>query len=146
MNIKIITVGKKTDINLADIIGDFEQRISRYIPIKWELIPLSDITKEGISILNKISDGDYVVALDNRGKEMSTEELADFTNIQMVSGNKNLVFIIGGSYGLDESVLKRADLVWSLSRLTFPHQIVRLILVESIYRAISVIKNEPYHH
>lgn len=96
--------------------------------------------------MNKISDGDYVVALDNRGKEMSTEELADFTNIQMVSGNKNLVFIIGGSYGLDESVLKRADLVWSLSRLTFPHQIVRLILVESIYRAISVIKNEPYHH
>jgi len=146
MTITIITVGKKTEQNLADIVGDYTDRISRYMEVYWQLIPSMDKIAEGVAILKKINKSDFVVALDGNSKEMTTPDLAIFLNKRMVSGDKNLTFIIGGSYGLDTPVIERADLVWSLSKLTFPHQLVRLILSETLYRAISVIKNEPYHH
>ena len=146
MNIVIITIGKKTESGLAGLIDDYCDRISRYTKVSWFPIPSEDKASEGVAILKKIDKSDFVVALDGGGKEMTTPELSVFINKRMVSGDKNLVFVIGGAYGLDVSVIERANFVWSLSRLTFPHQIVRLILSETIYRAISVIKNEPYHH
>ena len=146
MNIIFLTVGKKTDPSFSSAVEDYTTRISRHLPTSWTLIPSSDMVAEGVAILKKIGKGDFVVALDEKGKEMSTTKLADFVNTRMVSGIKNLIFVIGGAYGLDKAVLERADMTWSLSQLTFPHQLVRLVLAESIYRAISVIKNEPYHH
>jgi 23S rRNA (pseudouridine1915-N3)-methyltransferase len=89
---------------------------------------------------------DFLVALDEHGKQFSSVALADFIEKQTTASTKNLVFLIGGAFGLDEEVLKRANFKWSLSQLTFPHQLVRLILAEQIYRACSIIRNEKYHH
>ena len=102
--------------------------------------------KEAETVLEWLDDGDYLVALDERGKQLSSEGLADFLQSMTNGRTKQIVFLIGGAFGLDESVLKRANLVWSLSKLTFPHQLVRLILAEQVYRACTILKNEKYHH
>jgi 23S rRNA (pseudouridine1915-N3)-methyltransferase len=89
---------------------------------------------------------DYLVALDEHGKQMGSEGLADFIQKTANRSVKRMVFVIGGAFGLDETVLKRADFKWSLSELTFPHQLVRLMLAEQVYRACTILKNEKYHH
>jgi 23S rRNA (pseudouridine1915-N3)-methyltransferase len=101
---------------------------------------------EGKMILEWLDRDTVLIALDEYGKEMGSVELADFIVKKGNMGSKKLVFLIGGAFGLDEAVLKRADHKWSLSKLTFPHQIVRLLLAEQIYRAYTIIKNEKYHH
>lgn len=146
MKIVFISVGKKDDPNISELIRDYTKRIERYFETEWKIISSSDVKKEAVSILGSIKDGDFVIALDKGGKDFSTEGLADFFEKKLIDGEKRIIFIIGGAYGFDKAIFDRADFVWSLSKLTFPHQIVRLILVESIYRAISVIKREPYHH
>jgi 23S rRNA (pseudouridine1915-N3)-methyltransferase len=146
MKFTFISVGKKNDSDIEVAVADYTKRISRYFPIEWKLIPTSEKVKECESILKTIDGGDFVVVLDDKGKEMTTEELAGFIEKRMSASDKIITFIIGGAYGFTEDVYKRANLKWSLSKLTFPHQLVRLILAESIYRAISVIKKEPYHH
>jgi 23S rRNA (pseudouridine1915-N3)-methyltransferase len=133
-------------------IEDFTQRIGRYYPVEWQLLPspkngVNDLKhKEGELILNMLQKEDYLVALDERGKQFSSEGLAGFIQTRANSSCKRLVFLIGGAYGLDEAVLKRADYTWSLSQLVFPHQLVRLILAEQIYRACTILRNEKYHH
>ncbi len=102
--------------------------------------------KEGESILERLGKDDYLVALEERGKQLSSEGLAGLIQARANESSKNLVFLIGGAYGLDEAVLKRAQLKWSLSDLVFPHQLVRLILAEQVYRACTILKNEKYHH
>lgn len=102
--------------------------------------------KEGETILKFLEKGDYLVALDERGRQMSSEGLAEFIGKRSNESVKNLVFLIGGAFGLDEAVLQRADYRWSLSPLVFPHQLVRLILAEQVYRACSILRNEKYHH
>ncbi len=102
--------------------------------------------KEGEIILNTLQKDDYLVALDERGKQFSSEKLAQFIEARAADRVKNLVFLIGGAYGIDESVMKRSNYQWSLSQLVFPHQLVRLILAEQIYRACTIIRNEKYHH
>jgi 23S rRNA (pseudouridine1915-N3)-methyltransferase len=146
MKFTFISVGKKNDSDIADAVADYTKRISRYFPVEWKLIPTSDKEKEGEAILKNLDGGDFAVALDDKGKEMTTEELAGFIEKRMNASDKRIVFIIGGAYGFSESVYKRVNFKWSLSKLTFPHQLVRLILSEALYRAISVIKKEPYHH
>jgi 23S rRNA (pseudouridine1915-N3)-methyltransferase len=146
MKILFITVGKQNDSSLSEAINDYTKRINNYFKTEWKIIPSSDIKKESESILKTIESGDYLVVLDERGKELSTIELADFIEKRMIASDKRIIFVIGGAYGVDEEVLQRANFKWSLSKLVFPHQIVRLILSETIYRAITVIKNEPYHH
>ena len=146
MKIIFITIGKDTDKNLAESVIDYTNRINRHIKTEWKIIPSSDIKKESENILKSIESDDFVVALDNRGKELNTIELSQFIEKRMIDADKKVVFIIGGAFGIDEDILKRANFIWSLSKLTFPHQLVRLIFSESIYRAISVIKKEPYHH
>ena len=102
--------------------------------------------KEGEIILQWLKQDDYLIALDERGKELSSEGLAKFLQHRATESTKNLVFLIGGAFGMDEPVLKRANYRWSLSSLTFPHQLVRLILAEQVYRACTILRNEKYHH
>jgi len=146
MKFTFITVGKQNDSDIADAVADYTKRIGRYFPVEWKIIATSNIEKESELILKTLNNTDFVIVLDDTGKELNTMELARFVEKRMIAGDKKVVFIIGGAYGFDENVYERADFKWSLSKLTFPHQLVRLILVESLYRAISVIKNEPYHH
>jgi 23S rRNA (pseudouridine1915-N3)-methyltransferase len=146
MKFIFISVGKKNDSDIEEAIADYSKRIGRYFPIEWKIMPTSDIENESVNILKTLSNGDFVVATDDKGKELNTIELSEFIEKRMSASDKRIIFIIGGAYGIGKSVLKRANFKWSLSKLTFPHQLVRLILAESIYRAISVIKKEPYHH
>ena len=135
---------------------EFTSRIQKYCPIHWEIIPVPknaammselDLKRmEGKIILEWLDKDTILVALDEYGKEMSSIQLSAFITKKGNMGTKKLVFLIGGAFGLDEAVLKRANHTWSLSKLTFPHQLVRLLLSEQIYRAYTIIKNEKYHH
>lgn len=156
MKIQCWSIGKNNEPYVKMGIGDFTQRISKYYPVEWNIIPvpknagmMSEMDlkkKEGEMILGWLKKDDYLVALDERGKELSSEKLAAFIQARANESIKNLVFVIGGAFGLDEAVLKKANYIWSLSRLTFPHQLVRLIMAEQIYRACTIIRNEKYHH
>jgi len=146
MKFTLISVGKQNDSNITSAVADYTKRIGRYFQIEWKLIPTSNEEKEAGSILKTLDKEDFVVILDDKGKELNTVELSEFIEKRMSASDKRIVFVIGGAYGFSESIYKRANFKWSLSKLTFPHQLVRLILTEALYRAISVIKKEPYHH
>jgi len=156
MKIQIWSVGKNHESYVKDGVDDFTKRISHYYPVEWHIIPVpkntamlseADLKKsEAKTILDWLQKDDYLVALDEYGKEMSSEQLAGFIQSRGNESVKQVIFLIGGAFGLDESVLKRAHFRWSLSKLTFPHQLVRLILTEQLYRACSIIRNEKYHH
>jgi 23S rRNA (pseudouridine1915-N3)-methyltransferase len=152
MKIVIIAVGKAHDALFKDAIVVFGSRIERYFSCEWKLIPASkregDALKkeEGDAILKTVESNDFVVLLDERGKSLSSLDFSQFIDRQMTSGVKRLVFIIGGAFGVSTDVLQRANSTISLSRMVFPHQLVRLILVEQLYRALSIIKGEKYHH
>ena len=146
MKFTFISVGKKNDSDIEGAVADYTKRIGRYFPTEWKIIPTSDVQKEAESILKILDNGDFVVVLDDKGKELNTIELSEFIEKRMSASDKRIVFIIGGAYGFNENIYKRANFKWSLSKLTFPHQLVRLVVAEALYRAISVIKNEPYHH
>jgi 23S rRNA (pseudouridine1915-N3)-methyltransferase len=102
--------------------------------------------KEGEMILNFLSKDDYLVVLDERGKQLSSEGLAEFIQKRGNESVKSLIFLVGGAFGIDDAILQRANFKWSLSQLVFPHQLVRLILAEQVYRACTILKNEKYHH
>ena len=149
--IKIICVGKIKEKYLKDAISEYQKRLSKYT--KLEIIELNDISnlnrndiieKEGINILNNIKEKDYVITLDINGIKMNSVKFAD-TLAKTLIINSNIVFIIGGSYGLSNSVSARSNLKLSFSDLTFPHQLFRVILLEQIYRAFKINNNEEYH-
>jgi len=156
MKLHFWAIGKNNDPYVKEGVDDFTKRISKYFPVEWSIIPvpknagmMSEMDlkkKEGEIVLEWINKDDYLVALDENGKEFTSVTLADFIIKRSNQSVRNLVFLIGGAFGLDEAVLTRANYKWSLSRLTFPHQLVRLILAEQIYRACTIIKNEKYHH
>jgi 23S rRNA (pseudouridine1915-N3)-methyltransferase len=156
MKLSLWTIGKANDAYVKDGITEFTKRISKYFPVEWSIIPvpknagmMSEMDlkkKEGEIILQWLKPDDYLVALDEHGKQLSSEGLADFLQERGSASTKNIVFIIGGAFGLDAAVLQKAKLKWSLSQLTFPHQLVRLILAEQLYRACTILKNEKYHH
>jgi len=102
--------------------------------------------REGETIIEWLKKDEYMIALDRQGKEMRSEKLAEFIQARANESIRTLVFVIGGAFGLDETVLEKANYKWSLSQLTFPHQLVRLILAEQIYRACTILRNEKYHH
>ncbi|WP_300276351.1 23S rRNA (pseudouridine(1915)-N(3))-methyltransferase RlmH [Peptacetobacter sp.] len=158
MNINIIGVGKIKEKYLKLGIDEFKKRLSKYC--KLDIIELDDEKapeklsekemlmvkdKEGKKILSKIKDTSYVIALAIDGKNLSSEELADKMSDLAVRGNSNITFVIGGSLGLSDEVLNRADYKLSFSKMTFPHQMMRLILLEQVYRAYRINNNEPYH-
>ena len=158
MNINVIGVGKIKEIYLKLGIDEFKKRLSKYCKLdiieldaekapeklsEKEMIMVKE--KEGKKILSKIKDTSYVIALAIDGKHLSSEELADKMSDLAVRGNSNITFVIGGSLGLSDEVLDRADYKLSFSKMTFPHQLMRLILLEQVYRAYRINNNEPYH-
>lgn len=151
MRITIIAVGKRHDQYVASGIEDFSARIRKYAQLEWKLLPhagadeLTSRRTESKAILDKLADKDIVVLLDERGMLYDSPALAQQLGNWQLS-TKDIVIVIGGAYGVDEELQRRADYVWSLSKLVFPHQLVRLIVAEQIYRAFTIIKGEPYHH
>lgn len=158
MKIEVICVGKLKEKYLVQAIDEYSKRLSRYC--KLNMIELADEKtpdnasekeelmikdKEGEKILSKISDAAYVVALDLQGKMLSSEELASFIADCGVRGNSHLIFIIGGSLGLSDAVRARANYKLCFSKMTFPHQLFRVMLLEQVYRGFRINNNEPYH-
>ena len=156
MKIEFWSIGKQHDAGIKAAIDEYSKRISKYCQLQWQVIPVpknaamlseNDLKRlEGKMILDWLDKDTTLIALDEYGKELDSIELSRFITKKSNMGCKKLVFLIGGAFGLDEAVLQRADFKWSLSKLTFPHQLVRLLLAEQIYRAFTIIKNEKYHH
>src|SRR4029079_2596903 len=155
MKIWFWSIGKAHDSYVKEGVAEFTKRISKYFPVEWTIIPVPknagmlsemDLKKrEGETILQWLKPEDYLIALDEHGKQFSSEGLSKVLQERASASTKTLVFLIGGAFGLDTVVLKRAQLKWSLSQLTFPHQLVRLILAEQVYRACTILKNEKCH-
>jgi 23S rRNA (pseudouridine1915-N3)-methyltransferase len=147
MKLVILSVGKEKDEISEDLIRHFEVRLLRYLPVEWLYIP-HDVTKEkeGEKILSLLKKEDYVVLLDEKGRDIKSEALAELIENRMVDSVRRMVFIIGGAYGASTSVIDRANYIWKLSSLVFPHMLVRVIVLEQLYRALTIIKGEKYHH
>ncbi len=158
MNITLVTVGKLKEKYLKQAIDEYSKRLGRYC--KLDIIELPDEKtpdnasekeelqikeKEGRLILSKIKDTSYVVAMDLQGKEITSEQFSSFIEKCGVTGKSNIVFVIGGSLGLSDEVRRRADYKLCFSKMTFPHQLFRVMLLEQVYRAFRIMKNEPYH-
>jgi len=156
MTIKLIAIGKTDNKCLQELIDDYKKRLSHYIKFEFEIIPdiknvknLSELQqkeKEGELIVSKITHTDMLLLLDENGKTFSSIDFADFLQKKMNTGIKTLVFVIGGPYGFSKTVYEKCTGKISLSSMTFSHQMVRLFIIEQIYRAFTIIKNEPYHH
>jgi 23S rRNA (pseudouridine1915-N3)-methyltransferase len=154
MRISFYSVGKANEAYVAAGVSEFTSRVSRYFPCEWKLLspakhpgtPLEVMKQEGVTILDALQKEDYLVLLDERGKSFSSVQLANFIQTRANSSCRHLIFLIGGAFGVDDNVKARAQWTWSLSELVFPHQLVRLILAEQVYRACSIINNEKYHH
>lgn len=156
MKLQFWTIGKAPEPYVKEGVEMFTKRITNYFPAHWKFIAMlknggsfSEVElkkKEGEIIINSLQKDDYVVLLDERGKQLTSETFASFIQARANESVKNLVFVIGGAYGVSEAVMQRANFNWSLSPLVFPHQLVRLILAEQVYRACSILKNEKYHH
>lgn len=157
MKLRVLTVGKTTTGWVKEGEAVYVGRIGRYVPFEYEAIPDVKATRsltpsqqrdrEGTLILDKIKPGETLVLLDERGKALTSRGFADFIARRLAAGAvKGLVMCIGGPYGFSEEVYRRADFQISLSPMTFTHEMARLLLVEQIYRAMTIINNEPYHH
>ena len=156
MKFQFWTIGKNHESYVKEGIELFTKRISNYYPVEWNIISTpknaaslseKDLKKkEGEIIINLLQKDDYLVLLDERGKMPDSEDLAGFIQTRANEGTKTMLFLIGGAFGVSEEVKKRANYQWALSKLVFPHQLVRLILAEQIYRACSINRNEKYHH
>ena len=156
MKILLLTIGNTDKKYMKEGIDDYVKRLTFYIPFEMKVIPdiknrsslSSELQKEkeGQLILNQVSSGDILVLLDEHGTEFSSVGFSGWIEKKMIAGTRQLIFVIGGPYGFSNSVYQRSDFKISLSQLTFSHQMVRLIFVEQIYRAMTIIKNEPYHH
>ncbi len=156
MKIKLLVIGKTDDKNLNQLIENYQKRLQHYINFQLEVIPdiknvknlsqLQQKEKEGEIILSKLQNTDQLILLDEKGKEYRSIEFANFLQKKMNSGIKQLVLVIGGPYGFSESVYKKAMGKISFSKMTFSHQMIRLFVVEQLYRGFTILKNEPYHH
>ena len=156
MRITLLYIGKTKKNFIEEGIKTYSDRISHYIPFRIMEIPepkcsgkvSEDLVKEkeAEKILKYISPDDHIVILDERGRMISSEELAGFISEKSVRSVPNLVFVIGGAFGFGKGIYDRADDIISLSRMTFSHQITRIIFMEQLYRAFSIIRGQPYHH
>lgn len=156
MQIRLIAVGKTDHAAIQTLLEEYSKRLGFYIKFELEIIPdlknsknLSEASqkeKEGELILKKVQTSDELVLLDEQGKQYSSVDFSDYLQKKMNAGLKQLIFVIGGPYGFSEEVYQRANGKISLSKMTFSHQMVRVFFVEQLYRAFTVLKNEPYHH
>lgn len=155
MKIQLFLTGKTTDARLVSLIEDYQQRLKHYVP--FELVVIPDIknakslsqdqlkTAEGEAILSRLMPAMDVLLLDEHGREFRSIEYAEFLQKKMASG-KDLALVMGGAYGFSEAVYQRANGKISLSQMTFSHQMIRLMAIEQLYRAMTILRNEPYHH
>lgn len=156
MTIKLLTIGKTDDKSLQTLIDTYVKRMEHYNRFELEIIPDLKKTKnltveqqkvmEGKLILDKMNNSDFLVLLDENGKQYSSEGFSEYIQKRLNSGMKQLIFVIGGPYGFSEEVYQRTNGKLSLSKMTFSHQMVRLFFVEQLYRAFTILRNEPYHH
>ncbi len=156
MKIQIWSIGKSDEAYIKSGVEEFTKRVNKYFSAEWIIIPtpknsglLSEMDlkkQEGKTILDWLEKDDYLILLDERGKEFTSPGLAAFLQQRLNESTKKLIFLIGGVYGIDETIMKRANLTWSLSKLVFPHMLVRLMLSEQLYRVCTILKNEKYHH
>lgn len=155
MKIKLLVVGKTSESFLAPLISDYHKRINRFV--NFEIIEINNINikkansleiqkKEGIKILEKVDKKDQMFILDEKGKSYNSIDFSKFIENRMVNSSKNIIFIIGGAYGFSENIYSRSSSLISLSKMTFSHQIIRLFMVEQLYRALTIINNHPYHN
>jgi len=156
MKFQFVNIGKPHDEALKKAIDDFTKRISKYYNTEWLIIPAvknaaalpeAELKKqEAKSILSKINKDDFLILLDETGKQLSSVELANFIEQKSGAGIRSIIFLIGGAFGVSDEIKQRANFTWSLSKLVFPHMIVRLVLAEQVYRACTILRNEKYHH
>jgi len=156
LKITFISVGAVKKASVKEVVDEYLRRIGNYSRVESVEVKEESSTpktprerilkKEGERILGRLSRGDYVVALADSGKEFTSASLAAFVEGFMESGRKNLCFVTGGAFGLHKDVLGSADMILSLSRMTLPHDLARLVLAEQVYRAFTIIRNEPYSH
>ncbi|WP_165042109.1 23S rRNA (pseudouridine(1915)-N(3))-methyltransferase RlmH [Dysgonomonas sp. ZJ709] len=156
MKITLLVIGKTDASYFIEATNEYQKRLEHYIPFEMQIIPDLKNTKsltidqqkekEGELILKGLQAGDYLVLLDERGKEYSSVQFASYIEKKTHTVSKRLVFVIGGPYGFSQSVYDRASEKLTLSRMTFSHQMIRLIFVEQLYRAMTILNNEPYHH
>lgn len=157
MKISLYIIGKTTAAYLREGIDIYLKRLKHYVP--FEIIQIPDVkvtkgmteavqkVKEGELFLEQIRQADHVILLDERGKEMTSREFASFLDKRMASaGAGNIIFVVGGPYGFSEAMYERADSKLSFSKMTFSHEMIRLLFVEQIYRAMTILRGEPYHH
>lgn len=156
MKIELLVVGKTTTPYLQEGIERYTKRLTHYVPYDIRTIPDVKTTKgltserqkemEGEQILAQIQPGDRVVLLDERGKEITSRGFSDYLDRAMSTVSKRLIFVVGGPYGFSKAVYDRADGLLSLSQMTFPHEMIRLFFTEQVYRAMTILRGEPYHH
>lgn len=156
MKVTLLVVGKTTDIFALGALSEYQKRLKHYIPFSIEVIPevksaksLSEEqikAKEAELILSFCKPGDSIVLLDERGQEFTSEGFSGYLQKKMNSGIKNLIFVIGGPYGFDQAVYKASNESVSMSKMTFSHQMIRVIFIEQLYRAMTILSGEPYHH
>ena len=156
MKITLLAIGKTNAKYLQEGIEQYIKRLSHYIPFEFKILPDVKTTKgltqekqkemEGQMFLNCIQSGDVIVLLDEKGKEMTSREFSVYLDKKMVTVAKNLIFVIGGPYGFSQEMYNRANEKLSLSKMTFSHEMIRMFFIEQIYRAMTILKGEPYHH
>lgn len=156
MKITLLVIGKTDAGYFIDAVNEYQKRLEHYIPFEMQVIPDIKNTKsltaeqqkekEGELLLKGLQAGDYIVLLDDKGKEYTSVQFASYIEKKTHNVSKRLVFIIGGPYGFSKTVYDKANEKLTLSRMTFSHQMVRLIFVEQLYRAMTILNNEPYHH
>ncbi|MCM1517836.1 MAG: 23S rRNA (pseudouridine(1915)-N(3))-methyltransferase RlmH [Pseudoflavonifractor sp.] len=156
MKITLLAIGKTASSYLREGIDNYTRRIGYYVPFEFKVLPDIKNTRsltedrqkalEGESFMSVIRPGDHVVLLDERGREMTSRQFSGFISEKMTRLPGQLIFVIGGPYGFSDEMYRRADDKLSLSRMTFSHEMVRLFFVEQIYRAMTILRGEPYHH
>jgi 23S rRNA (pseudouridine1915-N3)-methyltransferase len=156
MTIKLLAIGKTDNKDLQSLIDDYQKRLGFYVKFEFEVIPdlkkaknLSEDQqklKEGELILNRLNPTDVLILLDENGKQLDSVAFSNYLQKHMNSGIKQLVFVIGGPYGFSPEIYQKANGKLSLSKMTFSHQMIRLFVIEQLYRGFTILKNEPYHH
>ncbi|WP_204345661.1 23S rRNA (pseudouridine(1915)-N(3))-methyltransferase RlmH [Psychroserpens algicola] len=156
MTIKLLAIGKTDHTDLQSLIDEYQKRLGFYVKFEFEIIPDLKKTKnlsedqqkqkEGELILGKLNSTDVMIVLDENGKQLDSVNFSQYLQKHMNSGIKQLVFVIGGPYGFSPEVYQKANGKLSLSKMTFSHQMIRLFMIEQLYRGFTILKNEPYHH
>ncbi|MCS6819140.1 MAG: 23S rRNA (pseudouridine(1915)-N(3))-methyltransferase RlmH [Chitinophagales bacterium] len=146
MKIRLILFGDTASEPLREWMGTYEKRINHFISFRIEILKNTNPSDEGTALLKRLEEKDFLILLDEKGKEFTSKEFAVYLEKLMASSGRDIVFCIGGAYGFSKTVYERSNSTLSLSKMTMPHQLIRLVFIEQLYRAFTIIRNQPYHH